>query len=169
MNKPTIYLNNLAAYVQGRMVGREIELPIKPSELEQIEKQILNDGGGEEITIAHANFPISEYADYKKYNELFLYAEEMGLIDDVLLLVKCYPGHAPEELLAKLENSAYSLIEAEDDENLGYFVVEEGYIPEATTIKSIPEGYIDFEAIGRDFRINNNAQYLEGKCIYLNV
>ena len=169
MNKPMIYLNNVAAYNEGRMIGEEVFLPLEPSKLEEIENRILSVGGGEEITVTNSNFPISEYADYKQYNELFLYAEENQQIEEALLLLKCYFSHTAKDILSRLENSSYSIIEADDEEALGYYLVENDLVEQSEDIKKIPEHYIDFEGIGRDFAISTNAQFLEGKYIYLHV
>lgn len=158
MIKPIIYLTNLYKYTCGDLVYKELELPMDFTELTNVEKELIR-CGGEELFISDSNFDIAPYADYKKYNEVFLYASENDQLEDALLLLKHNSCPNIEELRNILENHNYNIIDAANLEDLGRYVVEEDLIKNSSKIKEImnllQDSYIDFEAIGRDYEINN--------------
>lgn len=163
-----VYLTNLHAYTTHNLRGKWVELPVEPSELEKIKKEVLSMGGGEELFITDSTFNIGEYANLDEYNELFLYAKENGLLNDAIALLKYDLWVKPTDVLKWLEDSSYSIIEAEDNEELGRYVVEENLISNADLIKQVPEHYINFELIGEEYSINNNATQWDKKYILIN-
>lgn len=159
MKKPIILLTNLYRYTcLGDLEYREIELPIDPKKLDKIEKELL-EYGGEELFISDSNFDISEFANYKKYNEVFLYASENDQLEDTMLLLKHNSCPDIEEVRNILENRNYNIINVANLEDLGRYIVEEDLIEHSSKIKEVmnllQDSYIDFESIGRDYEINN--------------
>lgn len=152
-----IYLTNLYRYVKGDLIGKWIALPISPSALTNIEEDILS-YGGEELFISDSTFPIDEYDNYREYNELFGYAEEKNKLKELEIIMKAEPSYNPTELHEIIENENFEIIDGEDYEALGLYLVENDRVPNSEYIKEINPFYIDFFAIGKDY--HNNADCL---------
>lgn len=171
MIKPIIYLTNLYKYTCGDLIYKEITLPIDPMELEKIEKDLLK-YGGEELFISDSNFDISEYANYKKYNEVFTYALENNQLEDALYLLKENSCPSIDEIKDTLESRNYVLIEAKDLDELGRYVVDNDLIENSFKIKEVinflQDSYIDFTQIGQDYEINNGLTNLK-ENIYVGI
>ena len=150
-----IYLTNLKAYNEGLLVGVSLYLPFSEEELEDAFKAIYVDGefvdeygeSYEEYFITDYDLPfvIGEYefppAITEKYSELSEYLE--------------YPREVIKVIAENLD-SEINIIELDrdilgsDEERLGYALVDMGYF-------EIPDNlinYINYEAIGRDYKID---------------
>ena len=66
-------------------------------------------------------------------------------------------GDTLEEALNCIETGDYSMYDARDEEELGYYIVEQGLfgvgVPEAL------QDYVDYEAIGRDFVLTSGGTF----------
>lgn len=160
-----IYLTNVYQYTRSNIKGEWVTLPIDPIELEKIEKRILS-YGGEELFITDSNFNISQYADFKKYNEVFFNAKEEGKLEDAILLLKDSSCPSIEDVEKILNEQSYSIYDCENLEALGNYVIEENLVENAEIMKQVID-YIDVESVGNDFSINNGLTELKDCFIHI--
>ena len=160
----SIYLTNLNRYINGMLCGEWVKLPIPQEELETVLHRIGTENDEFFITDYETllgNLHISEYASISDLNEL---AEKIdGLADcdyeklgAVLECESCLTIAEILEIIDELD-SFDLLTEVEDDEALGEYYAEVGCI-----FHSIPDSitrYFDFEAYGRDIRLELNCCY----------
>ena len=162
-----IYLTNLGRYNEGYLVGKWVKLPVCEEVLDKVLKEIgINEYYEEyfitdyENDIVGIGDVISEYSSVQALNELAQRLE--GLSDDeadklraMLEYEACRSVSDVLELLDKLDEFDL-LTDVTDDEELGYYYAEE------YCCIDIPEHiqpYFDYEAYGRDIR-------LESSCLY---
>ena len=134
-----IFITNLGKYCEGYLVGKWVQLPISDDKLDEVLKQIGINEYYEEYFISDCENDIiglsdviSEYSSISVLNKLAQRIEELSADDT-------------KKLGAVLEY-----------ETLGYY-----YAEELCSIE-IPEhlkNYMDYEAYGRDIR-------LESSCLY---
>ena len=158
-----IYLTNLGRYNEGCLMGEWVKLPIDKDKLQQVLNRIGINEQYEEYFITDyetllSNLHISEYTSIAELNEL---AEKIdGLADcdydklgAVLESESCITIAEILEIIDELD-SFDLLTEVEDDEALGEYYAEVGCI-----FHGIPDSisrYFDFEAYGRDIRLESN-------------
>ena len=162
-----IYVTNLGRYNEGYLVGKWVKLPVCEEVLDKVLKEIgINEYYEEYFITDYENEiiglgdVISEYSSVQSLNELAQRLE--GLSDDeadklgaVLEYEACRSVSDVLELLDKLDEFDL-LTDVTDDEELGYYYAEE------YCCIDIPEHiqpYFDYEAYGRDIR-------LESSCLY---
>ena len=164
-----IYLTNLGMYNAGYLIGKWVKLPVEEKMLnevleeiginEQYEEYFISDVEENEKFIGLSEV-VSEYSSVQALNKLAQRLEELS--DDeadklgaVLEYEACRSVSDVLELLDELDNFDL-LTDVTDDEELGYY-----YAEEYCSI-DIPENiqpYFDYEAYGRDIR-------LESSCLY---
>ena len=162
-----IYLTNLGRYNEGYLVGKWVKLPVCEEVLDKVLKEIgINEYYEEyfitdyENDIVGIGDVISEYSSVQALNELAqrledLSGDEANKLGAVLEYEACRSVSDVLELLDKLGEFDL-LTDVTDDEELGYY-----YAEEYCSI-DIPENiqpYFDYEAYGRDIR-------LESSCLY---
>lgn len=151
-----VYLENLYCYTIGKSVGEWITLPMEENSLDKVINKIL--GKNEELIITDSSFKIEQYEDIREYNRLFLAAQEEHKVFDAIALLNYDLWVKPKDVLKSLEEGNYNIIEAEDNIELGKEVVKNGLLGEiCETILKLPSHYIDYEQIGEEYIINNNA------------
>ena len=155
-----IYLANLGKYNEGVLMGEWLKLPIPGNKLEEVLARI---GIGEEyeeyfisdFDAAFNNLNISEFASLEELNDLAARLDELEEWDSeklcaVLEMDSPTSIRAIVDIIEHLDE--YDLLaEVEDDEELGRY-----YGDECSTFQAVPEhlrGYIDYEAYGRDVRL----------------
>lgn len=161
-----VYLTNLKAYNEGLLLGVYLYLPFSEEELQEAYKAIyvgnefVNEYGEsyEEYFITDYDLPfdIEEYdfpqAITEKYNELSDYLK--------------YPREVVK-MIAENLGSEINIIELDndilgsDEEKLGYALVDMGYF-------EIPDNlvnYIDYGAIGRDYKLEKSCEIVNNFCI----
>ena len=162
-----IYLTNLGRYNEGYLIGKWVKLPVSEDKLDEVLKEIGINEYYEEYFITDCenyiiglNDVISEYSSVQALNSLAQRLEELS--DDesnklgaVLEYEACTSVDEVIAILDKLDE--FDLIEGiSDDEELGYYYAEEcGSIDIPEHLRS----YFDYEAYGRDIR-------LESSCLY---
>lgn len=162
-----IYLTNLGRYNEGYLVGKWVKLPVSEDKLDDVLKEIgINEYYEEyfitdcENYVAQLNDVISEYSSVQALNLLaqrleVLSDDEANKLGAVLEYEACTSVDEVLAILDKLDE--FDLIEGvTDDETLGYY-----YAEELCSI-DIPEhlrSYFDYEAYGRDIR-------LESSCLF---
>ena len=162
-----IYLTNLGRYNEGYLVGKWVKLPVCEEVLDKVLKEIgINEYYEEyfitdyENDIVGIGDVISEYSSVQALNELAqrledLSGDEADKLGAVLEYEACRSVSEVLELLDKLDEFDL-LTDVTDDEELGYYYAEE------YCCIDIPEHiqpYFDYEAYGRDIR-------LESSCLY---
>ena len=162
-----IFVTNLGRYNEGYLVGKWVKLPVSEDKLNEVLKEIGINEYYEEYFITDCenyiiglNDVISEYSSVQALNSLAQRLEELS--DDesnklgaVLEYEACTSVDEVIVILDKLDE--FDLIEGvSDDEKLGYYYAEEcGSIDIPEHLRS----YFDYEAYGRDIR-------LESSCLY---
>ncbi len=163
----SIFLTNLGRYVEGALVGCWVKLPVSADKLnavlekiginEQYEEYIITDW---ETSISGLHNAISEYSSVVALNELAEMLEELSSDDEdklgaVLEVESCRSVGEIKELIEQLDN--FNLLpDIQEDEDLGYYYAEECCCIE------IPEhlrSYFDYEAYGRDIRLESTGTF----------
>ena len=157
----SIFLTNLHKYNCGILCGEWLKLPIPQEELEAVIGRIGSEGDEFFITdyeVLFGNLHISEYASIQELNEL---AEKIdGLADydyeKLGAVLECESCMTIAEILEIIDelDSFDLLAEVDTDEALGEYYADVGCI-----FYGIPDSisrYFDFEAYGRDIRLESN-------------
>ena len=161
----SVYLTNLGKYVEGYLMGEWVKLPVDKDKLQDVLDRIGIDGVQyEEYFISDyenllGNLHISEYSSIQELNEL---AEQLeGLADPdyekLAAVLECESSMSIAEILELIDDldSFDLLAEVETDEALGEYYADVGCI-----FHGIPDHiqrYFDFEAYGRDIRLELNC------------
>ena len=162
-----IFLTNLGKYTEGYLIGKWVKLPISEDRLDEVLDEIgINEYYEEyfitdcENDIIGLSDVISEYSSVVTLNEL---AQRLEMLSDadtdklgaVLEYEACRSVSEVIDLLDELDE--FDLLpDVTDDEDLGYYYVEEyGSIDIPESIRP----YFDYEAYGRDIR-------LESSCLF---
>ena len=158
-----IYVTNLHKYNSGILCGEWVKLPISEDKLKSVLRRIgINKFCSEYFITDYetllGNLHISEYASIAELNEL---AEKInGLADcdyeKLGAVLECENSMTIAEILKIIDelDSFDLLTEVENDEALGEYYAEVGCI-----FHNIPDSiqrYFDFEAYGRDIRLELN-------------
>jgi antirestriction protein len=162
-----IFITNLGKYTEGYLIGKWVKLPVSEDKLNEVleaigineyyEEYFITDYENEIIGIGDV---ISEYSSVQALNELAQRLEELSdyeadKLGAVLEYEACRSVSDVLELLDKLDEFDL-LTDVTDDEELGYYYAEE------YCCIDIPEHiqpYFDYEAYGRDIR-------LESSCLF---
>ena len=153
-----IYLTNLGKYNEGILQGEWLELPATDEEIEACKDRIgINDHYEEWFITDYETdvngLTVGEYDDIEELNQLAEIIEQDA--EGVAALI--YFGYTEaEEIADRLDDLIH--IEGSHmmsmDESIGYY-----YAEECGTIDGIPENlrcYFDYEAYGRDIRLEGN-------------
>lgn len=158
-----IYLTNLGKYNEGCLMGEWVKLPVDKDKLQDVLARIGINERYEEYFISDyetlfSNLHISEYSSIQELNEL---AEKIdGLADcdyeKLGAVLECESSMSIVEILEIIDDldNFDLLADVEDDEALGEYYADVGCI-----FHNIPDSiqrYFDFEAYGRDIRLESN-------------
>ncbi len=171
-----VFITDLAAYNEGNLVGKWVELPKDEDELEEIIREILNEGHCGEVLCYHEEFFITDYeapfkvGGYEDVYRLNEWAERLENCkeedEDVIRAIFDYAGSV-EEGFTILEDGDYRVYKACDNmTDVAMEIVEEQGI-----LSNVPENiaqYFDYEAYGRDLEIEGTFIYIPGG-IYLEI
>ena len=166
------YITNLGKYTEGMMVGETLKFPTTTEEVQALLKRIGVDGVRyQEFFITSFDGDVlglydylTEYENIDELNHLACLLSEMGQGDlEKFEAVIDSGSHTAD--VKDLINLTYNLDcydfypDVEDEDALGRLYLQEfGAIP-------VPEAlvdYIDYEAYGRDARINENGHFAPG-------
>ena len=168
------YVTNLGKYTEGELVGKWLDFPTTQTKINTVLKEIGIDGiRYEEIFITDYESNICGLTEcFGEYESLFALnylaekiQESENTIEEVEALLDFgeYIGSI-EELVTLLDNTDCFMMyaEVENDYELGYYYIHElGLIQELKG--SVLERYIDYEAYGRDVRLDEGANYIKFK------
>lgn len=171
-----IFLTNLGKYVEGYLVGQWVKLPVPEDKLNNILKQIgINDEYEEffitdyETSFSGLRDVLGEYENIETLNELAEMLEALSSDDEdklnaILEVESCRNVTDIKELIERLDE--FDLItDIDDDDDLGRYLIDD------CGVLSIPEplqNYIDYEAYGRDVRLEQNITYTSYGCLFDN-
>ena len=159
-----IYLTNLSRYVAGTLCCELVKLPVSADELDEALRRIGIDQFNEEYFISDYESDISslhipEYASISDLNEL---AEKLdGLADydydklsAVLEMESCTTIAEIIDLIDELDNFDW-LEDIDTDYDIGEHFADESFLMYG--IPDLVTRYFDYEAYGRDIRLELNC------------
>lgn len=161
------FITNLGKYNEGELIGEWISFPITKKELKNVLDEIGINEYYEEYFISDCENDIiglsdviSEYSSISVLNKLAQRIEELSADDTKKLgaVLEYEACTSVEEVLAILDklDEFELVIGVSDDETLGYYYAEElGSIDVPEHLKN----YMDYEAYGRDIRLENSCLY----------
>ena len=164
MEKIRIFLTNLGRYNEGYLMGEWVKLPVPEDKLEEVLARIGINKHYEEyfITDYESLFPnlhICEYSSISDLNELAERIEELADYDyeKLAAVLESESCLSIAEILAIIEDldSFDLLTKVDSDEALGEYYAECCCI-----FQNVPEHiqrYFDYEAYGRDIRLELNC------------
>lgn len=167
-----VFLTNVNAYASGQLQGEWLSLPTDSETLQNVFREIgLADGGEYFITdycatsIPDLTDCLGEYEDLNELNYLAAKLQEVAKEGNLEVFSAALELRKDTETVAELINltenlDCYTLLpEVCDEESLGcYAVANGGYDLEA--IGELAQ-YIDYEALGRDIKINEGGSFAE--------
>jgi antirestriction protein len=160
-----IYITNLGKYNEGELIGRWLALPCTEDELEATLRSIgINERYEEWFITDHDNdlgLNVGEYDDINNLNEL---AQRLEALDSWEMKTLCavIESETPDawelmELLDRLDD--YQLHpDVHDGESLGHYWIDEVGCYDLDRMGELAR-YFDYEAFGRDLRVNSNGCY----------
>ena len=164
-----IYLTDLAAYNNGFLVGKWIELPMEETELNEKLQNILKRGGEicneihEEYFITDFESDILNIDEYLNIYDLNNKAQKLSELNDYelkiakFLLNECLVSNI-EEAIENIEN--VTLYENQTMQDLAYELVEELYYTDS--LPALISSHIDYEGIARDLEMEGRYYEIEG-------
>ena len=150
-----IALTNLGKYNEGKLAFEWLDLPCTEGKLEEVKKRIGINERYEEWFItdyeAPEGFEIGEYENLEYLNDL---ANRLADIDEVNYLALLEHTGSKEEALDIAESGDYSFYsDVADDSDLGWEYADYLEIPDHIQM------YFNYEAYGRDCRINEGGSH----------
>ena len=166
------YITNLGKYAEGHLVGETLKFPATTEEVQSLLKNIGVDGVRyEEFFITAFDGDVmglydylTEYENLDELNHLAHLISELDS-DEIETLEAALNKGDHTSSVADIINLVHNLDCYElhpgvtDDETLGRIYVED------MELLDVPDNvlpYFDFEAYGRDARINENGRYING-------
>ena len=148
------YITNLGKYNEGRLVGETLKFPATTEEVQALLKRI---GVGEYESIDELNHLAHvlsdlDQSDIEKFEAVIDSGEYTGSVHDLINLAQnldCYdfyPGIDSEEALGRAYIEEMEMLDVPDN-----------VLP-----------YFDFEAYGRDVRINEGGHFAPGGYVFNN-
>ena len=152
------FITNLGKYNEGELVGQWVDFPCDEDVFGDILEEIGVDGEeyeewfatDYECDLSEVAQELGEYPDFDELNRVAEALEEWdeGLGEAVINIwgVDTLLDSTPDD---------YLYFEANDDEDIGYYYAEElGYLDE---VPANLRNYFDYEAYGRDIRIDTDS------------
>ena len=172
------YVTNLGKYNEGRLVGEFLKFPTTTEEVQALLKRIGIDGVRyEEIFITDYEVNISglydclgEYESIDELNYLASLISEMDQSDrekfEAVIDSSEYSGSVKELINLTQNLDCFEFYPGvTDDETLGRIYVED---MEAIDVPEHLLNYFDYEAYGRDIRLNEDGHYAPGGYVLNN-
>ena len=167
---PKIYVADLKAYNEGKLIGEWIDLTDYSDGYEVQEKidELMSDysdkyHNGEETEHAihdYENFDSSLYSEYMGEREYDIIIQTHNVSED-----KDIPAEVLQTIMNDFSEAEDNLEEFVDDRYVGEFdndsEIGEYYVDMVGGIEGVsnPEYYFDYEALGRDLSINDYNEY----------
>lgn len=162
------YITNLGKYNEGELMGEWVDFPISEDELNELYKRIgmnyIDEDGHEVITGYEEIFftdwetdfknNFGEYENIEALNEL---AEKMEDWDEDLFNA-CSELWSIDEILNNGADDYYLYSDITTDYDLGYYWIEESGCYDLSNLGAL-SNYINYEAFGRDVRLESNGGF----------
>lgn len=174
-----VYLTNTRKYNEGQLIGGWVDVSTDTDWSKEL-KNFCRIGIGKDDTFGEEYF-ISDYetninylniSEYTTISELENIAEFLEFVNQNYLqdianeLIEAIGDMDIDRLTELLENEKYIYIaDAGDDEKLGEYIIENNEL--YSSLSDDIKRYLDREAIGRDYCINNGGIYQSGNYIEL--
>ena len=172
------YITNLGKYAEGQLVGETLKFPTTAEEVQSLLKRIGVDGiRYEEIFITSFDGDVlglhEHLGEYESIDELNYLAELLSEMDqsdiekfEAVIDAGEYTGSVKDLINLTQNLDCFEFYpDVHSDEDLGsLYVLEFGGL-------EVPEhliDYIDYEAYGRDMRINEDGHYAPGGYVFNN-
>ena len=172
------YVTNLGKYTEGQLVGAPLDFPATTQDVQALLKQIGVDGVRyEEIFITNFESDVlglyDHLGEYESIDELNHLAHLLTeLTDDELAKFEAvmdsgeYTGSVKDLINLTQNLDCYEFYpDIENEEDLGRLYIQEF---EAVQIPEHLVDYIDYEAYGRDVRINEGGHFAPGGYVMCN-
>ena len=171
-----IYLTNLGKYVEGCLMGQWVKLPVPEDKLADVLVRIGVNEEYEEffITDYETSFHglrdvLGEYESIDMLNELAEMLDELSEEDEDKLnaIMECRNFKNIFDIVEQIQNlDNFDLLpDVDDDTALGYYYVDElGCFEIPDNIRN----YFDYEAFGRDIRLESDITYTSFGCLICN-
>ena len=151
------FITNLGKYNEGDLVGKWIDLPISEKEFEKVKKEIGINEEYEEYFFTDydsevGNLGLGEYESIDDLNEL---AESLEDIDTNAVEACTEHGMSAKEAIEAVNDGRVYFIGENArnmDQTIGEYIINEVYGGEIPK-DFLDESYIDYEALGRDIRL----------------
>ena len=170
------YITNAGKYSEGQLVGETLKFPTTTEEVQALLKRIGVDGiRYEEYFITSFDGDVLglydclyEYASLDELNHLAcllseLTPEEIATFEAVINKGD-HTSNVAELINLTYNLDCYELLPGvDDDEALGIFYTDE---LEAVKIPEELQGYFDYEAYGRDIRLNEGGHFAPGGYLH---
>lgn len=162
-----VYLTNLGKYNEGELLGKWVEVTTDTNWQEELKSIGVADNTEYEeyfITDFESNFGfhVDEYTSLHELNEI---AEKIEKINndnyqiEFRAILEALGNDSLEEAYNICTSGSYWYCDdVSYDEDLGHYVVDEGLFGVEIPEKLI--NYLDYEAIGRDIRLNNGGCFV---------
>lgn len=160
-----IALTNLGKYNEGELIYKWVELPATEEEIEAAKKKIGINEYYEEWFITDYECDYMQIGEYDNIDELNEIAEALDDLDeDEAIIVKALldDGYDLEEALNKKDDCR--LWDTTDMSDIAYDYYYECYAPN-NNIPDFIERYLDFDAMGRDMRLEGTFIEYDGYTI----
>lgn len=168
------FITNLGKYTEGELVGKWVNFPITNGELQEVLQEIGIDGirykeiffTDYESDIDGLTACLGEYESITLLNCLAMKLEESGCDTDELAALIEYGEYTGsiEELLTLADNTDCYMVyrDIQNDFDLGYHLIEEmGLLQDWKASGNPLANYIDYEAYGRDVRLEQSGVLIE--------
>lgn len=155
------FITNLGKYNEGQLVGEWIDFPIADKELKDVLQRIGINEQYEEYFFTDWDseldlYPVlGEYPRIAYVNEM---AEKVEAFDDDDLLLAATELWNLDEILENGPNAYWLAADINTDEELGYYWVEDSGCYDVKELGFLTN-YIDYEALGRDIRLEANGGF----------
>lgn len=164
------YITNLGKYNEGELIGEWITFPIDEDELSLVMERIgcyYEDEDGEPHNEEYEEFFFTDWeceadlhlGEYENIDDLNELAEKMDEWDEDLLKAACEIWDINEVL--DNDPDDYCLYgDIDNDYDLGYYWIEESGCYDLSGMGNL-SNYIDYEAFGRDVRLESSGGFTE--------
>ena len=152
------FITNLGKYNEGELIGEWIEFPIDEDDLEETLERIGIDGENYEEyfftdyeTDIIPKLDISEYENIDNLNEFGELLQNIESYQEDLVNAIVYEYDSFDYILELLQNiDDQELIDVDNDEDLGYYIIDNIYGGVEQLDRNTLERYFDYEGYGAD-------------------
>lgn len=162
------FITNLGKYNEGELIGKWITFPLDEDELNEVLKDIgctYYNEDGERLNPFYEEYFFTDwdndincgFGEYENIDFLNTVAEDLEAWDEDTLKAACEVWSLPE-VLSNCPDDYTLYPDIETDYDLGYYWVNDSGCYDLSKMGTLAN-YIDYEAFGRDIRIETNGGF----------